>query len=206
MFERELYLFIYSSMLDLSDLRKSCEDRHIPLISVQTQDFLVNRLERNQPKRVLEIWSAVWYSSIVISQTISKRWGTLTSFEISYPAYLEALKNIEKAEINNVVLYPFDINEILLEKFFSQKFDAAFIDAQKSQYWDYLQKIRSHLAPENTLLLDDVIKYQNKLGQLYQFLEKMHINYEILDTEPGDRVMLIESQSKQSWLKSIYYI
>ena len=60
--------------------------------------------------------------------------GTLTSFEISYPAYLEALKNIEKAEINNVVLYPFDINEISLEKFFSQKFDAAFIDAQKSQY------------------------------------------------------------------------
>ena len=176
----------------LSDLRKSCEDRHIPLISVQTQDFLVEWLERNQPKRVLEIWSAVWFSSIVIWRTISERWGTLTSFEISYPAYLEALKNIENAEVNNVVLYPFDINEIVLEKFFSQKFDAAFIDAQKSQYWDYLQKIRSHLAPENTLLLDDVIKYQNKLTWLYQFLEKMQINYEIFDTEPGDGVMLIE--------------
>jgi predicted O-methyltransferase YrrM len=44
------------------------------------------------------------------------------------------LKNIENADCNNVVLYPFDINEIVLEKFFSQKFDAAFIDAQKSQY------------------------------------------------------------------------
>ena len=88
----------------------------------------------------------------------------MSSFEISYPAYLEALKNIENANCNNVVLYPFDINEIVLEKFFSQKFDAAFIDAQKSQYGDYLQKIRSHLAPENTLLLDDVIKYQNKLA------------------------------------------
>jgi hypothetical protein len=39
----------------LLDLRKSCEDRHIPLISIQTQDFLVEWLERNQPKRVLEI-------------------------------------------------------------------------------------------------------------------------------------------------------
>ena len=176
----------------LADLRKSCEERHIPLISIQTQDFLVGWLERNQPKRVLEIWSAVWYSSIVISQTISKWWGTLTSFEISYPAYLEALKNIENADCNNVVLYPFDINEVSLEKFFSQKFDAAFIDAQKSQYWDYLQKIRSHLAPENTLLLDDVIKYQNKLGQLYQLLKKKQINYKIFDTEPWDGVMLIE--------------
>ena len=195
MFEIEIIFNLYGlKMLEeyLVNLRKSCEERHIPLISKETQSFLISWLNRHQPKRVLEIWSAVWYSSIVISQTISKWWGTLTSFEISYPAYLEALKNIEKAEVNNVVLYPFDINEISLEKFFSQKFDAAFIDAQKSQYWDYLQKIRSHLAPENTLLLDDVIKYQNKLTQLYQFLEKMQINYEIFDTEPGDGVMLIE--------------
>ena len=178
----------------LSDLRKSCEDRRIPLISVQTQDFLISWLDRNHPKRVLEIWSAVWFSSIVISKKIQQRWGTLTSFEISYPAYLEALKNIEKANLNNVVLYPFDINEISFEKFFSQKFDAVFIDAQKSQYWDYLQKIRSYLAPENTLLLDDVIKYQNKLTWLYKFIEKMQINYEIFDTEPGDWVMLIDNK------------
>ena len=178
----------------LSDLRKSCEDRRIPLISVQTQDFIISWLDRNHPKRVLEIWSAVWFSSIVISKKIQQRWGTLTSFEISYPAYLEALKNIEKANLNNVVLYPFDINEISFEKFFSQKFDAVFIDAQKSQYWDYLQKIRSYLAPENTLLLDDVIKYQNKLTWLYKFIEKMQINYEIFDTEPGDWVMLIDNK------------
>ena len=175
----------------LLNLRKSCEERHIPLISKETQSFLVSWLNRHQPKRVLEIWSAVWFSSIVIAKTIQQRWGSLTSFEISYPAYLEALKNIENTDCNNVVLYPFDINEISLEKFFSQKFDAAFIDAQKSQYGDYLQKIRSHLEPENTLLLDDVIKYQNKLTWLYQFIEKMQINYEIFDTEPGDGVMLI---------------
>ena len=195
MFEIECFIYYFVlNMLQqyLAELRKSCEERHIPLISIQTQDFLIAWLERNQPKRVLEIWSAVWYSSIVISKTIAERWGTLASFEISYPAYLEALKNIENADCNNVVLYPFDINEIVLEKFFSQKFDAAFIDAQKSQYGDYLQKIRSHLAPENTLLLDDVIKYQNKLDELYQFIEKMQINYEIFDTEPGDGVMLIE--------------
>jgi hypothetical protein len=42
-------------MLDLSDLRKSCEERHIPLISIQTQDFLVSWLNNHQPKRVLEI-------------------------------------------------------------------------------------------------------------------------------------------------------
>jgi hypothetical protein len=42
-------------MLDLSDLRKSCEERHIPLISIQTQDFLISWLNKHQPERVLEI-------------------------------------------------------------------------------------------------------------------------------------------------------
>lgn len=178
----------------LSNLRSSCEQRHIPLISKETQDFLVNRLNEHQPKRVLEIWAAVGYSWIIISKTIQQRWWTLTSFEISYPAYLEAMKNLQNADCKNVTLYPFDINNLSLEKFFSNKFDAAFIDAQKNQYWDYLQKIWKHLTSENTLLLDDVIKYQNKLNWLYQFVEKMQLKYNIYSTEPGDGVMLINNK------------
>lgn len=177
----------------LIDLRKSCEARHIPLISKETQSFIISWLEEHQPKRVLEIWAAVWYSWIIISKTIQQRWWTLTSFEISYPAYLEAIKNLQKADCKNVVLYPFDINNLSLEKFFSSKFDAAFIDAQKNQYWDYLQKIWEHLTPENTLLLDDVIKYQNKLTWLYQFIEKMQLKHKIFSTEPWDGVMLIDN-------------
>ena len=65
--------------------------------------------------------------------------------------------------MRNITRYPFDIGEIQLESFFSEKFDFVFIDAQKSQYGNYIQKIQSCLYPENTLLLDDVIKYQNKL-------------------------------------------
>ena len=95
--------------------------------------------------------------------------------------------------MRNITRYPFDINEIQLESFFSKKFDFVFIDAQKSQYGEYIQKIQSCLYPENTLLLDDVIKYQNKLGQLYVFLEENQINYQVFETEPGDGVMLIEN-------------
>jgi predicted O-methyltransferase YrrM len=106
----------------------------------------------------------VGYSSIVIGHTISQWGGHLSSFEISYPAYLEALKNTKEAKARNVLLYPFDIYGINLEKLFSQKFDFVFIDAQKSQYGDYMQKIQTILEAENTIFLDDVITYQNKLS------------------------------------------
>ena len=177
----------------LEQLRASCEARNIPLISPETQTFLVDLLHKKQPKNVLEIWSAVGYSSIVISQTLQSQQGHVSSFEISYSAYLEAMKNIKTAKAKNITLYPFDINEIKLEQFFSQKFDFVFIDAQKSQYGEYLQKIQPYLCTENTLILDDIIKYQNKLTSLYTFLTENQINYQIFPTEPGDGIMIIEN-------------
>ena len=177
----------------LEQLRASCQARRIPLISRETQLFLEQILVIQQPKNVLEIWSAVGYSSIFIAEKIATWGGRLTSFEIAYPAYLEALKNSKARWLGNITFYPFDINEISLEKFFPQKFDLVFIDAQKSQYGDYMQKIQVCLCPENTLILDDIIKYQNKLSWLYSFLEKNQVKYQIFETEPGDGVMVIEN-------------
>ena len=177
----------------LEPLRTSCEARRIPLISRETEAFLQRLLEKKQPNSVLEIWTAVGYSSIAMAQQIASWGGKVVSFEIGYAAYLQALKNIKWAKVRNCILYPFDIREIVWERFFFQKFDFVFIDAQKSQYGDYLQYIQRYLYPENTLLLDDVIKYQNKLSSLYSFLEKKQIDYQIFSTEPGDGVMLIEN-------------
>lgn len=176
------------------NLRRNCEIRKIPLISRETQDFLAQKIQEKKPKKVLEIWSAIGYSTCRISQLINQRKGSIASFEISYPAYLEATKNLQKIQAKNAVLYPFDFNEIRLESFFSENFDFVFIDARKSQYGNYLEKIQEILKPENTIILDDVIKYQNKLSLLYSFLQKNQVFYEIFDMEVGDWVMLIENQ------------
>ncbi|MDD4714206.1 MAG: class I SAM-dependent methyltransferase [Candidatus Absconditabacteria bacterium] len=180
----------------LEQLRATCEARKIPLISRETQAFLGDLLVIKQPKRVLEIGAAVGYSALCMANIVQAWEGSVSSFEIGYTAYLEALKNIKEAKQRNITLYPFDINEIVLEKFFSEKFDFVFIDAQKSQYGEYMEKIQQHLHPENTLLLDDIIKYQNKLDSLYGFIEKKQIDYQIFPMEEGDGVMLIENLVK----------
>lgn len=177
----------------LTQLRASCEARHIPLISRESEIILCKQLKEQQPKTCLEIGSAVGYSSIVIASTIQKRWGQLTSFEVAYPSYLEAQRNIHQSKIWNITLYPFDITKLDgVKDFLGKSYDFVFIDAQKSQYGKYMEKIQENLSPENTILLDDVVKYQMKLTSLYEFLKKNQINYEILASEEEDGIMRIE--------------
>jgi predicted O-methyltransferase YrrM len=92
------------------------------------------------------------------------------------------------AKCRNITLYPFDITKSeTIANVLPLNCDFVFVDAQKSQYGNYLEKIHNNLSSENNIiLLDDVVKYQTKLDTLYKFLEKNQINYNILPSEEGD--------------------
>lgn len=181
-----------------TQLRASCQARRIPLISPESQAILQSILEKHQPKVCLEIGAAVGYSSMFIASTIEKRGGNLTSFEVAYPAYLEAHYYIHQQKLGNIKIYPFDITKSHTSaQLFPQSCDFVFIDAQKNQYGTYLEKIQENLNSENIVLLDDILKYQTKLNWLYEFLEKNQINYEILPSEEGDGMMLIKNMPQQ---------
>lgn len=96
-----------------------------------------------------------------------------------------------------MVLYPFDITKMAsVEDVFPRQCDFVFIDAQKNQYGTYLEKIQGYLSVENNILLDDILKYQTKLGSLYEFLGKNQINYQILPSEEADGVMWIQNMPR----------
>lgn len=179
--------------MNYTQFRSTCEQRNIPIISPNTQKFLDKVLEKNKPQTCLEIWSAVAYSTTFIAEKISKRNGQLYSFERSYPAYIEGLQHISSSAKTNIISYPFNFLHIDTEKLFkkSEKIDFVFIDAQKSQYWDYMMKIRNLLNTSTTIVIDDVIKYHHKIAWLYDFLKKKQINYKIHQLDPDDGVVLI---------------
>ena len=175
----------------IKELRKSCESRKIPIISPATEKFLWKLLRKHKPKICLEIWGAVGYSSIYIWWIIHARGGKITSFEISYPAYQEGLQNDKEAHCHNIISYPYDILHAPIKKLVQWPVDFIFIDGQKSQYGEYLEIVKKMCSPHTVIVIDDVIKYHNKLSSLYGYLQKKQINYKILQLEPDDGVMLI---------------
>ncbi len=175
----------------LRKLRQNAQERRIPIISIQTQEFLKEQLSKYKPRHCIEIGSAIWYSTIFIASLMQARNGEVTSFEVSYSAYLEALMHIKEAKLHNITLYPFDITTSDIRKFVPKKWDFFFVDWQKSQYWVYLQMIENIKEENSLIIIDDVIKFQNKLDWLYEYISKKQINYQILPMEEGDGVMVI---------------
>jgi hypothetical protein len=105
---------------------------------------------------------------------------------------LEALSHIKEAGLGNITLYPWDILTSEVRKCVPENCEFFFIDGQKSQYEKYLKKIRGIKGKKSRILLDDVVKYHSKLSTLYEYLSKMQINYQIIPTEPGDGIMILQ--------------
>ena len=179
--------------MDLSGLRNSCTNRFIPIISIETENFLWNHLKQYKPKFCLEIGSAVWYSSIFIANTIKEWWWVLYSFEVSYPAYMEGIQNIWKYGLKNLIVYPFDFLQIDPMKLISHSIDFAFIDWQKNQYANYLIKIGNILSTSHTIVMDDVVKFKSKMSSLYEYLQKKQIFYNEIDMEKWDGIIVIKN-------------
>lgn len=78
-----------------------------------------------------------------------------------------------------------------IKKLVPEKVDFIFIDGQKSQYGEYMEIAEKILSPDTLIIIDDVIKYHNKLSSLYEYLEKKQIKYKILQLDPDDGIMII---------------
>lgn len=161
----------------LKTLRKTCKEKQIPIISLATENFLWKLLRKHKPKICIEIWGAVGYSSIYMWELINTREGKITSFEICYPAYLEGLQNTKQSRCYNIISYPYDFRYAPIKKLVQGPVDFIFIDGQKSQYGEYMEIIEKISSPHTVIVIDDVIKYYNKLSSLYGYLEKKQIKH-----------------------------
>lgn len=179
------------SSLFYSQLRQFSVERNIPILSSNTENFLRELLNHNKIRNALEIGSAIWFSSMVIADSLEPN-GELTTFEISYPHYQEAISHFNAQKYRNIKSYLGNFTAINIENYVNRKLDFVFIDGRKSEYHIYLQKTLPYLAPKHIIVCDDVIKFKNKLTWLYDFLEKNQIDYKIIQLDDDDWILIIQ--------------
>ncbi|MBS8122338.1 O-methyltransferase [Candidatus Vampirococcus lugosii] len=174
----------------LNNIKHLSNKLNIPIISNNTEKFIVNLLNTYKPKNCLEIGTSIGYSIILQASIIQNRNGNIYGFEISKNTYKQTLDNINKSKLKNIVLYNFDFLKFPFKKVI-REIDFVFIDAKKADYYKYLKLVLKIVNKNSIILLDDVIKFNDKMTTLYEFIKKNQLNYKIFQIDKNDGVMII---------------
>lgn len=184
-------------MSDLWELRQWCEDHRVPCITPATETFLRTYIATKKPQYIGEIWSAVWYSAIVMAQECAIWHGNIWSIEYSFPDYHRALQHARRYKQYNITFNYGDGTMIDYTKLCWKKMNMIYIDGRKRDYLTYLLGVIDIVAPDATIIFDDIIKFAHKTISLYEFLAEKQIDYTIHQLDEDDGIMVIENAGIQ---------
>lgn len=180
----------------LKDLRVHGLANTIPNISDKNAQFLRDMIHIGQVKNLLEIGTANGYSTIHLCMALRENNGKLTSIDYSLPSYNEAVENIAKVGMDDIATLLFGNALEELPKLSASSYDMIFIDGQKKRTVDFFRLAYPLLRDGGFFIIDDVIKFSEKMVSFYEYLREQKIPHSILKIDEDDGVMMIVKPSK----------
>lgn len=135
--------------------RQACED-FVPIIRREMQSFLKVLLAVHRPAKILEVGTAVGFSTLLMSEYTGAdcHITTIEKYEKRIPIARENLKKAGRED--RITLLEGDAMEILKE--LQDSFDFIFMDAAKGQYIHFLPEVLRLLKPGGVLVSDNVLQ------------------------------------------------
>lgn len=177
--------------LFLKELKEYWIENNIPNISETNAKFLRDLIKIKKAKKVLEIWTANWYSTINFALELEKNSWEITTIDFSLKSYNEALENFKKSWLKKNIKPIFwnALDEI--PKLKNNYFDFVFIDWMMRRSKDFLELCIPKTKKNWIIIIDDVIKFREKMIWFWEFLEENKINYNIIPIDVDDWILMI---------------
>lgn len=135
----------------LRELRRYAEENDVPVSQRETSAFLQFLCAVKQPKRILEIGTAIGYSAIAMAKCCQ---AEIVTLERDETMIAKAKENISKAGLEErITLIEGDATQTLSSV--TGSFDLVFVDAAKGQYDVFLQQIE--VSDGGVLVCDNVL-------------------------------------------------
>ena len=156
--DKQVEEYIRSLLKTDDDLLKIMEQfaikNNVPIIEPDVAKLVSVITKIKQPKKILEIGTAIGFSTINMKNAAPD--AKITTIEIDEDTYNIALSNIEKAGYSNDIKCILGDGEDVINILY-EKFDMIFIDAAKGQYLNYFKKGVDLLEPNGIILSDNVL-------------------------------------------------
>ena len=140
----------------LNKLEKYSKETNVPIIRPSMQSFLKLLLAITQPKKILEVGTAIGFSALLMSEYGPEdcHITTIEKYEKRIPLAKENFAKAGKEE--KITLLEGDAVEILSQ--LEGTYDFIFMDAAKGQYINFLPDIMRLLSDGGMLVSDNVLQ------------------------------------------------
>lgn len=128
----------------------------VPIIRKEMGNLLKVLLQLVQPERILEVGTAVGYSSILMSENMPEncKITTIENYDKRIPVAKNNFKRAGKEDV--ITLIEGDALEVL--KTLEGPYDFIFMDAAKGQYINYLLDVKRVLRKGGLLISDNILQ------------------------------------------------
>lgn len=140
---------------DILKLKEYAKENDVPIIRDETRDFLRLMLGMKKPLTILEIGTAIAYSTLIMHRV--RKEASIVTIEDFESRIVVARNNIEKYfDKSKIKLIECDAGIYLKENPEKELFDFVFLDAAKGQYINWIDDIK-RLMKRNAILISDNI-------------------------------------------------
>ena len=173
------------------EMEEFADEHNVPILDWHSIEFIEKLILTNKPDRVLEIGTAIAYSTIRIARCLSKN-SVIHTIEKSADNIKIALENIEKSGLSKKIkLLQGDALSIMPQM--NKKYDFIFLDADKEDYKKLFDLSMLHLRKGGVIIIDNLLwhgytasasvpeKYKNSTKHIRDF-NKIFILQKNLDS------------------------
>ncbi len=170
------------------EMEAYASEHNVPIIEKESITFIMKIIKANNIKNILEIGSAIGYSSILMASVAPD--VTVTTIERDEARYMECLKNVKKCNFEQKITVVFqDALEVNLS---NVSYDMIFIDAAKGQYTKFFEKFKYFLK-DGGIIISDNLKFHGHVGKSNEIESK---NLRGLVTKLEDYIVFLKDNKE----------
>lgn len=156
----------------LEKMRLIAQEDKIPIVDRQVGEYLRMLLKLIKPKSILELGTAMGYSSSLMAKTLKK--AQIDTVEINPNMAIMARTHFHNQNIEDrICLHVSDAMDYLDSC--NRSYDFIFIDAAKGQYREYFEKSLKVLNKGGLILIDNVLFHGMIASNKYAIRRKITI-------------------------------
>ena len=137
----------------LLEMEQYANENDVPIIEKDTIVYIMKLIKEHKIKKILEIGSAIGYSTILMASSAEDVY--VTTIERDETRYMECLKNVKACNLDQKINVVFqDALEVNLPN--DNKYDLIFIDAAKGQNINFFEKFKYFLNDGGYIITDNL--------------------------------------------------